>query len=195
MSGSPVTGSASVEAIVVAGEIDHPSVGRGTRTAPEGVVWLRARNHNSRGNRRSVFPGWSKPISPARAAATEARALRGDDSRGEHVGGTWPRRRGHGRGRTSEGVDVGPDEVGGDPAGGEQPSYTSSIATSTASGKPGWSASRAAPMPPTAAPPTGTHRATTSTTPMVALIDDSLTPTQVLNPGPRYDYDNLQVEQ
>jgi hypothetical protein len=31
--------------------------------------------------------------------------------------------------------------------------------------------------------------------PMVALIDDSLTPTQVLNPGPRYDYDNLQVEQ
>jgi hypothetical protein len=30
---------------------------------------------------------------------------------------------------------------------------------------------------------------------MVALIGDSLTPAQVLDPGSLYDYDSLQVEQ
>jgi hypothetical protein len=30
--------------------------------------------------------------------------------------------------------------------------------------------------------------------PMVALIDGTLTPAEVLDPGARYDYDSLQVE-
>ncbi len=75
MSGAGRGGSLSLARLIT-----HRSGGE-RRTALVGVVWLRARKRSSKGNRRSAFPGWYKPTSPARAAATQARALRRDDSR------------------------------------------------------------------------------------------------------------------